>query len=128
MVQTTTGVAYSLNGPGTSFQLTMSAVAPNYMQMVNLNFKQNTIPSELQKWGPTFGLFPSTPLSFALNNQLPDFLTFNTGSGEIQPNGQEAMSVLRIDETMTASNAKGSANATFTINVAPVGAAQLELA
>lgn len=128
MVQTTTGVAYSLNGPGTSFQLTMSAVAPNYMQMVNLNFKQNTIPSELQKWGPTFGLFPSTPLTFALNNQLPDFLTFNTGSGEIQPNGQEAMSVLRIDETMTASNAKGSANATFTINVAPVGAAQLELA
>lgn len=122
-------VSYSANGPGTTFTLRMSAMAPNYMSMTNLRFLVDTTPAPEESFGPRFGLPPSTPASFSYRGELPAFLTFDPATGTFSPNGQNTSSPpkQRLDPpqellypiSVSARNAAGSAEAAFTISVAP---------
>jgi len=107
----------------TTFSLAMSGIAPNFLKMNDLNFWVNTTPSTDQKFGPSFGITPSTPLTFELSGDpLPAFLTFDETTGTLTPNGQKATTVARTSHTLTVSNGLGSVNTTFSIKVAPPSA------
>ncbi|MES2732534.1 MAG: Ig domain-containing protein [Bacteroidota bacterium] len=115
--QAGSGVVYS-NISGTLFTLTMSGMAPNYMTMVNLNFILNSTPSIQQSYGPSFGVMPSTPMTYAVSGgALPPFLTFDPKTGAFAPNGQQAAVASQTSNTVAASNTLGNAQADFTIAV-----------
>lgn len=117
--QTASGVTCNATS-GTTFTLQMSAMAPNFMRMSNLNFMQGTIPSQIQVFGPQFGITPSTPITFVLTGTLPEFLTFNTANGTLSPNGKQASQKVTSSFSLKASNPVGSHQADFTISVAPI--------
>ena len=119
LVQTTNGVSINPN-QGTVFTLAMSAMAPNFMRMSNLRFLLNSTPGTFQSFGVSFGVPPSTPLSFALSgDNLPGFLAFDQQTGTLAPNGNSADTAALTNNSITASNsAPGKAIANFTITVA----------
>ena len=119
LVQTTNGVSINPN-QGTVFTLAMSAMAPNFMRMSNLRFILNSTPGTFQSFGVSFGVPPSTPLSFALSgDNLPGFLAFDPQTGTLAPNGNSADTAALTNNSITASNpAPGKAIANFTITVA----------
>ncbi|MBZ9751539.1 Ig domain-containing protein [Deinococcus sp. HMF7604] len=116
LVQTASGVTYQA-GSGSTFTLRMSGMAPNYMKMVDVNFILNSTPSVQQSFGPAYGVYPSTPATFALSPQAPSFLTFGTTTGALVPTGQPATPASSGTYTVTAQNALGTAQTTFTLSV-----------
>jgi hypothetical protein len=100
-----------------AFTLRMSGMAPNYMTMSDIHFVLGSIPSQAQKYGPRFGVFPST-MSFQLNGTLPDFLTFDSKLGSFAPNGGQASTATTLKDTLVATNPLGQAQVDFTIAVA----------
>jgi hypothetical protein len=111
-------VSYRASGPGKTFTLRMSAMAPNYMTMANLNFILATMPSIMESFGPAFGMPPSTPTTYSYKGQLPAFLGFNAATGSFSPNGQKASTPQQFSDSISASNAAGAVTAPFTISVA----------
>jgi hypothetical protein len=104
---------------GTTFTLAMSGMAPNFMTMVDPNFLLNSTPSTMQAYGPSFGVVPSTPMTYACTGDpLPAFLQFGTQTGALTPNGQVASPAVTTQNTISATNSLGSTNAPFTITVA----------
>lgn len=113
-----TGVAVS-DRAGTTFALAMSGMAPNFMTMVDLNFVLNSTPSTQQTYGPTFGIVPSTPATYACDGDpLPAFLGFSKQTGAFAPNGQHASPASKTNNTISVTNPCGTASAPFTITVA----------
>jgi hypothetical protein len=118
LIQSGSGVGLNANN-GSTFALAMSGMAPNFMTMVNLNFLLNSTPSTQQRFSPSFGVLPSTPMSFALSGaSLPTFLSFDPATGVFAPNGQQASTAAQASYTLTATNTLGPAHATFNISVA----------
>ncbi len=108
----------------TTFRLTMSGMAPNYMRMASpdIRFPLNTTPSKQQAWRPIFGVRPSDPMTFTLSGDaLPGFLTFTPETGSISPNGQMAKPATSTHTTISAKNVLGIGQATFSINVTDQG-------
>ncbi|GII05784.1 hypothetical protein Pta02_77920 [Planobispora takensis] len=104
--------------PGTVFQLVMTGMSPNYMRMTNISFPLNSVPSPAQTYGPSFGVLPSTPLTYTRSGDpLPAFLTFDSTLGTITPNGGSADQALAGNNVMGAQNVLGAAQAAFTITV-----------
>lgn len=101
------------------FRLTMAGMAPNYMRMANISFPLNSTPSPAQTFGPSFGVLPSTPLTYSRSGDaLPGFLTFDAQLGVITPNGQPAgQQPLVTNNAMGVQNALGFAEFPFTISV-----------
>lgn len=102
----------------TSFTLAMSAMAPNYMTMDPLCFILNSVPIGTETFGASFGVQPSTPISYAETGTLPAFLSFDTATGIFSPNGQSASTASTGDFSVTATNPSGKGSAAFTITVA----------
>jgi hypothetical protein len=118
LTQSGSGVSIS-SSAGTRFALTMSGMAPNFLSMKDLNFILNTTPSALQSFGPSFGLLPSTPLTFTLSGDvLPGFLSFDAKTGTFAPNGQQASTASTSNVVLTAANSLGSAMVNFVVTVA----------
>lgn len=117
MVTTSNGLGYNASA-GSTFTLNMSGMAPNYMRMVDMNFLLNSTPSPQQSFGPTFGVYASTPATYALNNAVPAFLTFSADTGAFAPNGSVASPASQLSFTISASNALGKAMANFNLSVA----------
>ena len=116
LVQTSQGAGFSQSS-GTTFTLTMSGMAPNYMRMVNMPFLLNSTPSAQQTYGPAFGVYPSTPMTYALTGELPPFLIFSTQTGAFTPNGTSASATYQSNDSISATNACGTASAPFQITV-----------
>jgi hypothetical protein len=119
LTQSGSGVSIS-SSAGTRFALTMSGMAPNFLSMKDLNFILNSTPSTQQSFGPSFGIPPSTPLTFTLSGDaLPAFLTFDTKTGTFAPNGQKASptSTSHVSLTVT-NNSLGSEMVKFVVTVA----------
>lgn len=117
MVLGNNGVQYSATSTGDVLTLTMVGMAPNYMKMSDLSFLQGSIPSAQQSFGPSFGINPSTPLSFDLSPALPPFLDFVKETGKIKPNGGTADTPMQTAYTITVSNKLGTRSTSFTIKV-----------
>ncbi len=101
------------------FTLEMAGMAPNYIKMPDMHFILNSTPSTAQQYGPTFGILPSTPLSFSIaNTTLPPFLAFSSETGSFAPNGQKASQAANMDNSITVKNVLGSVSAAFKITVA----------
>jgi len=111
-------VSYS-TAASTTFTLQMSALAPNFMTMASPRFLLDTTPSTMETFGPTFGMPPSTPVTYSHAGTLPPFLEFDRITGTFSPNGGKATAQQQYSDTITATNAAGSASAPFTISVAP---------
>ncbi len=100
------------------FTLKMAGLQPNYMTMTNPKFIINTQPSTAQSFGPNFGTYPSSPLSYAIKGgTLPPFLNFDTKTGKLSPNGQKASTALVATIQLWCQNILGSAQTSFTITV-----------
>ncbi|NEO88545.1 MAG: hypothetical protein F6J87_30590 [Spirulina sp. SIO3F2] len=131
LVATSSGVGYS-DSSGTTFTLNMSGLAPNFMKMVNLSFLQSSSsvpikPSTSEQFAPSYGIKPSTPLTYSLTGSLPSFLSFSSKTGVISPNGQSTPTTtsqtacsITVNSTQLSNN--GSATADFTIAVTPLPA------
>lgn len=101
---------------GTTFTLSMEAIAPNHMKMVDMKFYINTIPSDAQSWTATYGINPSSPVTFTNQGSLPPFLEFDSSEGSYSPDGStKVQDPYSSNNTITASNAVGTASADFTI-------------
>jgi hypothetical protein len=123
---TGSGVKHDAGG-GTTFTLTMSGMAPNYMSMVDMRFLLGSTPSSQQSFGPSFAVYASTPATFACTGStpLPAFLTFSPQNGALVPNGQPASAAIEAAYVVTASNALGTAQASFRLTVAADAAVAL---
>ncbi|WP_013334231.1 putative Ig domain-containing protein [Gloeothece verrucosa] len=117
LITTTSGVGYSAN-QGSLFNLKMSGLAPNFMTMSDISFILNSTPSQQQKFGPRFGINPSTPFTYSLTGGLPSFLSFSKETGTFSPNGQTANQAIKSNNSLTISNALGNESVNFTITVA----------
>jgi hypothetical protein len=103
----------------TTFTLAMSGMSPNYMSMVSISFILDSTPMTEQTWGPVFGVYPSTPITAALQPAtLPAFLQMDPNSGLISPDGVQASPASATTYSMTITNSLGSASASFAITVA----------
>ena len=116
LIQGAAGVSYANSG-GTTFTLKMAGMAPNYMTMRDVKFILNSTPSTTEAFRPSFGIPPSTPVTFTLTPALPAFLTFNN-TGTLAPNGGVATPASSQSMTVVAQNILGQAQAGFTISVA----------
>ncbi|XHR96161.1 hypothetical protein ACFJIV_05605 [Mucilaginibacter sp. UC70_90] len=122
LVQQGTSVSYSDGNSGTQFTLNMEGIAPNFVKMADMTFYLNTTPLKQQTFGPSFGLTPSTPLSYSAISGLPDFLSFDVATGTLAPNGGKALTAMSQQYQIAMSNPVGSGSANFTITVkAPSG-------
>jgi hypothetical protein len=74
------------------------------MRMVDMKFLLDTTPSPQQSFGPAFGVSPSTPVSFTVNEALPQFLSFSTETGLFKPNGGKATPASEASYKITAKN------------------------
>lgn len=99
----------------TIFQLTMCAIAPNYMKMVDLSFRVNNRTDKSESWGPTFGVSPSRPVTWANQGELPPFLTFDSETGLYTATGDKVTATYNSNNTVSVSNAVGSGSANFSI-------------
>jgi hypothetical protein len=101
--------------------LRMSGMAPNFMGMSDIHFVLGTVPAPSQKYGPRYGMFPSTsdraPLVYQLNGSPPDFLDFDGQVGSLRPDGRKASVAMQQGYTLAAANNLGQAMANFTIAV-----------
>lgn len=113
---TSSGVAYNLS-QGVTFTLRMSGMAPNYMRMVDMKFLLNSTPSVMQSYSPSFGVYPSTPATYVVTNDLPSFLTFASNIGTFTPNGQLAATPFDSPNSISMTNAVGTASASFHVTV-----------
>lgn len=124
LVQTDQGASLSpTRTDGDTFTLRMSAMAPNYMRMADLYFILNSQPSTTQSYGPSFGMYPSTPMTYGLagknNVALPAFLSFSKQTGALTPNGSPASMSFSNDFSISAASKTGiGASAAFRITVA----------
>jgi len=107
----------------TGLTLTMSGMAPNDMTMENLSFPGGSVPDPAQKFAPRFGVIPSSSdkptasIAFTLTHPLPSFLNFDKTTGTIAPNRNVAVAMSPQQNTISASNRFGSAQADFSIGV-----------
>lgn len=97
--------------------LTMSPLAPNYMKMKDMTFLKKSKPNIYQSFSPTFGIMPSTPLSYDLSGSLPSFLTFHKETGKFNPNGNDSGDSSSTKMNISSSNKIGNANFAFNIIV-----------
>jgi hypothetical protein len=95
LAQTDTGVAFNQTA-GATFTLQMSAMAPNYMRMVNLDFLQGSTPSTAQTYSPAFGVPPSTPLTYSATGGLPAFLGFSPRPAHLRQTGRRPPPPIRV--------------------------------
>jgi hypothetical protein len=96
----------------------MSGMAPNYVAMADLSFPVNGIPSQVQVFGPTYGVMASTPQTYAVGGDpLPPFLTFDGQLGVIHPNGGTADKTSSTKSSLSVTNALGSGGANFAVTV-----------
>jgi hypothetical protein len=113
--QTDSTVVYDQNN-ATLFTLTMAAVAPNYMTMVNLTFYVNSLPNQYQTWAPAFGIYPSKPVTWWNEGDLPGFLGFDTQTGIYSPiNRVKVSSTYNSTNTINVQNPVGVGSADFSI-------------
>lgn len=103
LVQTSSGAGYD-PAAGSTFTLNMSGMSPNYMRMMDLIFELDSKPSDTQAFAPSFGVPPSTPITFTLTGTLPTFLTFSTQTGTFRPNGAKAAVASQATYSVTAKN------------------------
>jgi hypothetical protein len=118
LAQTSSGVTIDAN-QGTTFTLTMMGIQPNFINMRDMNFLLNTVPSTAASFGPSFGLTPSTPLTFTLGGDpLPAFLSFDPKTGLFSPNGGEASTAATTKSSLTVQNNLGHQTVNFLITIA----------
>jgi hypothetical protein len=103
LVQTEKGAGYD-PAAGSTFTLNMSGMSPNYMRMIDLIFELDSKPLDTQAFAPSFGVSPSTPITFTLTGTLPTFLTFSTQTGTFRPNGAKAAVASQATYSVTAKN------------------------
>lgn len=107
---------------GSTLNLSMSGIAPNYMSMKDLTFILGTKPSASEVFAPAFGIMPSAKISFALSGDpLPAFLSFDGTTGLISANGKIADTALQNNNTITGKNGLGSMAVSFKIMVEKSG-------
>ncbi|MBV6323465.1 hypothetical protein [Duganella violaceipulchra] len=109
-------------GIGAVFDLTLSGMAPNFMQMRNISVLQNTIPDKTETYGPMFGVQPSTPLNFTATGALPGFMSFDSTSCTFSPNGGTSGAGGTTTINLAAMNLLGSQNVDFAISVGAASA------
>jgi len=121
LVQNSSGAGYDA-AAGSTFTLNMSGMSPNYMRMMDLIFELDSMTSDTQVFAPSFGVSPSTPITFTLTGTLPTFLTFSTQTGTFRPNGAKATPASEATYKVTAKNTvlehEKSETAEFKITVA----------
>lgn len=100
-----------------SFTLAMSPLAPNYMKMQDMTFLKNSKPSQYQSFSASYGINPSTPLTYDLTGALPSFLTFHQDSGVFNPNGTNCGDAATTDMSIAVSNKVGNASSAFQVIV-----------
>ncbi|MFV0561788.1 hypothetical protein [Malaciobacter mytili] len=100
-----------------SFILSMSPLAPNYIRMKDMTFLSNSKPNQYQSFSPAYGINPSTPLNYTLSGELPSFLTFHQESGIFNPNGGNSGNPSSTDMKIAVDNSVGNANTAFKVIV-----------
>jgi hypothetical protein len=111
------GVNFTQSDIDNVLTLVISGLAPNFMKMKDISFVLNSIPDPVQSFGLGFGILPSTPITYSLVGVLPDFLTFDSKLGKIQPNGKTASTPLNQQFAIEATNSLGHQSVTFNIIV-----------
>lgn len=103
------GLAYSPSGPGSTFTIQQSGVAPNYMTMTDIHVIASILVKGSMSYHPDFGSFPSTPLVYAHGGDpLPDYLTFSEETGTYSFNGSVTpVAHEPLNCTVTATNGQG---------------------
>lgn len=102
------------------FHLRMSSLAPNYLQMKDMNFICNKVQAKGKVYGPSMGVSPSTPMKFTISPAQPDFLSFNSSTGQLTTNGNKvSLSAGNYTYTLKCENDAGNAEVDFNIIIKP---------
>ncbi|MEM0999104.1 MAG: hypothetical protein AAGN35_18745 [Bacteroidota bacterium] len=110
------GVNWSPSTGGTTFQLKMETLAPNFFHLADITFLEDIQPMESLVYGPSFGITPSVPFSIAITPELPPFLYFDPDTNSIRAHGEvPATGAGETEYTAVATNWLGSETTTFKV-------------
>lgn len=118
LVATSNGITWKNDGSVTTFNLAMQHMAPNFLFMPDLNFLDGVTPYGFLKFGPSFGINPSSPMTFSVSPALPSYLSLSPSQGTISIVPDEIVSgAAEASYTFRAENDQGVEEVPFSIKI-----------